>query len=181
MMKYLLGVKEMGENVCCFFGHREIDETAELQKWLSETVEMLIAEMGVDTFLFGSKSKFNTLCHKTVTAIKKKYPNVKRVYVRAEYQHINESYEQYLLKDYEQTYYPERIEGAGKAVYVQRNYEMIDRSRYCIVYYDEAYMPKPRRQGGNDFRKSGTKIALEYARRRGLEVFVFTPHILSTN
>ena len=39
------------------------------------------------------------------------------------------------------TYYPSKMIDAGKAAYVERNYEMINNSRYCICYYDENYMP----------------------------------------
>lgn len=145
----------MYRNVCCFFGHRNINETEELKTKLIKTIEILIVEKQVDTFLFGSKSRFNSLCLEIVTKIKEKYPHVKRIYVRAEYPHISEKYRDYLLKNYEDTYYPENILNSGKAVYVERNCEMIDSSQYCIVYYDENIAPTT--------RKSGTKIALDYA------------------
>ena len=75
--------------------------------------------------------------------------------MRAEYPYISERYKNYLLESYEDTYYPEKILGSGRAAYVERNYEMIENSHYCIVYYDE--------QGGSTTHKSGTKIALDYA------------------
>ena len=61
----------------------------------------------------------------------------------------------YLLNFYDETYFPENLYDAGKAVYVERNYEMIDKSKYCVSYYNEACIPHK--------RKSGTKIALDYA------------------
>lgn len=76
----------MKEKTCCFIGHRNINETEELKSKLCEIIEKLIVENSVDTFLFGSKSRFNSLCQETVTQIKEKYPHIKRVYVRAEYQ-----------------------------------------------------------------------------------------------
>lgn len=30
---------------------------------------------------------------------------------------------------------------AGMAAYVECNYEMIEKSNYCVIYYDENYMP----------------------------------------
>lgn len=140
---------------CCFIGHRTINETEELKAKLRYIIEKLIVNENVDTFLFGSKSRFNSLCLETVTQIKEKYLHIKRIYVRAEYQNIDDSYKAYLLKYYEDTYYPEKIIGAGKASYVKRNYEMIDKSYFCIFYYDEQNAPTT--------RKSGTKIALDYA------------------
>lgn len=147
------------ENTACFFGHRTINETEELKSKLKEIIEKLIMDEKVDTFLFGSKSRFNNLCLELVTEIKEKYPHIKRVYVRAEYPDINEQYTNYLLESYEDTYYPEHIIGSGRAAYVERNYEMIDKSHYCIVYYDEPNAPTT--------RKSGTKIALDYAIKQG--------------
>ncbi len=143
------------KNTACFLGHRIINETEELKSKLIEIIEKLIVTEKVDTFLFGSKSRFNSLCLELVSKIKEKYPHVKRIYVRAEYPNINEQYRNYLLGFYENTYYPEHIMGSGRAVYVERNYEMINKSQYCIVYYDELNAPTT--------RKSGTKTALDYA------------------
>ncbi len=154
----LLGGDITERNTCCFFGHRKISENEELKLKLKEIIEKLIIEKKVDTFLFGSKSQFNSLCLELVTQIKEKYPYIKRVYVRAEYPYISEQYEKYLLESCEETYYPEKIMNSGKASYVERNYEMIDNSQFCIVYYDEKRTPTD--------RKSGTKIALDYAIKR---------------
>ena len=153
----------MWENTCCFLGHRTIKETEELKERLYEIVERLIVENLVDTFLFGSKSRFNSLCLSIVTKIKEKYPHIKRVYVRAEFPYIDEEYKSYLLKSYEDTYYPEQIIGSGKAVYLKRNQEMINKSFYCIFYFNEECFPKKRR--------SGTKAALDYAIKNGKEIF----------
>ena len=77
-----------------------------------------------------------------VTELKEKHPHIKRIYVRAAYQYIDDSYKNYLLESYDDTYYPLHIENAGKASYVERNQEMIDKSKYCVIYYDENYLPK---------------------------------------
>lgn len=148
-------------SVCTFFGHRTINETEELKRGVEECIEKLIIKEKVDTFLFGSKSSFDHLCYNTVTRLKEKYPHVKRIYVRAEYPFVGDSYQAYLLKSYEESYYPQKLLGAGRAVYVERNCEMIERSDYCIVYYDEINAPTT--------RKSGTKIALDYAVKKKKE------------
>ena len=154
----------MESNTCCFFGHRTINETEDLKSKLNDIVEKLIVEKKVDTFLFGSKSEFDRLCLELVTELKEKYPHIKRVYVRAEFPFINDDYLTYLLKSYDETYYPEKLHGSGRAAYVERNYEMIRGSKYCIVYYDESHAPTT--------RKSGTKIALDYAIKKGREVIL---------
>lgn len=154
----------MEMNTCCFFGHREINETEELKIRLRGIIERLIVDEKVDTFLFGSKSRFDSLCLELVSEIKEKYPHVKRVYVRAEFPVIGDDYKAYLLKSYEDTYYPEKIMNSGRAAYVERNHEMIDNSRFCIVYYDEQNAPTT--------RKSGTKIALDYAVKKQKRIIV---------
>ena len=155
----------MKEKTCCFFGHREINETEVLKTKLMEIIEKLIVDENVDTFLFGSKSRFNSLCLELVTELKEKYPHIKRIYVRAEYPYISEHYKNYLLESYEDTYYPGHIIGSGRAAYVERNYEMINRSQYCIVYYNEPNAPST--------RKSGTKIALVYAIKKQKCIIMF--------
>ena len=142
-------------HTCCFFGHRTINETEELKLKLKEIIEKLIVREKIDAFLFGSGSRFNDICLELVTEIKKTHPHIKRIYVRAEYPYISEHYKNYLLENYEDTYYPKKIMNSGKASYVERNYVMIDKSQFCIVYYDE--------KGSPTTRKSGTKIALDYA------------------
>lgn len=152
----------MKEKTCCFFGHRTINETEELKSKLIETIEKLIVDENVDTFFFGSKSQFNSLCLELVTELKEKYPHIKRIYVRAEYPDINEQYTNYLLESCEETYHPEHIRSSGRAAYVERNYEMINKSKFCIVYYDEQNAPTT--------RKSGTQIAIDYAEKKGKQI-----------
>ena len=148
-------------STCCFLGHRTIHENEELRSNLADTIEKLIINDKVDTFLFGSKSRFNDLCYEIVSELKEKYHHIKRVYVRAEFPVVDESYRRYLLSRYEDTYFPEKLINAGRSVYVQRNYEMVDKSKYCIVYYE-----------GNR-EKSGTEISLEYARKKNREIIMF--------
>ena len=155
----------MLENICCFIGHREINVTDELKEKLYVLIEHLIIEESIDTFLFGSKSQFDDLCYDIVTNMKKKYPHIKRIFVRAEYPYIDESYKAYLLESYEDTYFPKSVLGAGKASYVKRNCEMIENSCFCIVYYKEDYTPKG--------RKSGTKIARDYAEKKKKTIIRF--------
>ena len=162
------------EKNCCFFGHRKIDETEELKNNLRGIIETLIVNENIDTFLFGSKSQFDDLCHKITTVLKEKYPHIKRIYVRSAFQHIPDWYEDSLLQHYEGTYFPEHMENAGKASYVERNQEMINHSKFCVVYYDENYLPPRRKSGRRDLTdyqpKSGTAVAYNYAKRKGLKI-----------
>ena len=164
----------MENKTCCFLGHRKIVDTLELRTKITNTIESLIVDQNINTFLFGSKSQFDSLCYDLVTKIKEKYPHIKRVYVRAEFPCIDENYRSYLLENYEDTYYPDGMEKAGKAAYVERNCEMIDRSSVCIIYYNTGYAPPRRKNSRHDLTdyqpKSGTKIAYDYAQKKKIKV-----------
>lgn len=159
---------------CCFFGHRKINQTQKLSDRMFNVIEQLITEKSVDTFLFGSKSKFDDFAHEVVSQLKEKHPHIKRIYVRSAYQHIPDWYEESLLKHYEGTYFPEHIENAGRASYVERNQEMINKSEYCVVYYDESYAPPRRKNSKRDLidyqPKSGTKVAYDFAVKKCRQV-----------
>lgn len=158
----------------CFIGHRTIEKSEELIASLKETIVTLINK-GATTFLFGSKSEFDCLSWEVVTELKEKYSFIKRVYVRSSYQYINKSYEEYLLEFYEETYFPPKLENAGKYSYIERNHEMIDRSTYCVFYYNENYIAPLKRQRKHNMllpsrRNSGTKIAYKYATKQKKEI-----------
>ena len=121
-------------------------------------------EENINILLFGSKSQFNSLCYEIVCKAKEKYSTIKRVYVRAEYPEIDKSYKNYLLEKYESTFFPENIFKSGKAVYIKRNYYMIDKSDICVFYYNKENLPNN--------RKSGTKIALDYAIKKNKKVIL---------
>lgn len=162
------------KKTCCFFGHRKVVDEESVKARLYETIEKLIISEKAEVFLFGSKSDFDKICLEVVTDMKEKYPHIHRIYVRAEYPVISDEHREYLLKHYEDTYYPNRAVNVGKAVYVERNYEMIERSDICVVYYSENYLPPARKNSKRDLfayqPKSGTKIAYEYAVKKNKNV-----------
>ena len=129
------------DKACCFFGHRKINETPELIERLTKEIAVLIIEKEVSTFYFGSKSQFDDLCYKVVTELKTKHPHIKRVYVRSAFQHIPDWYEDGLLEHYEDTYFPKHMENAGRASYVERNQEMINKAHErgikCNVFWSD--------------------------------------------
>ena len=120
--------------IVTFIGHRKIAEKSILYSNLRDFILWLVDYKNADTFLFGSKSQFNDLCLQAATEVKKIRPNVKLIYVRAEYPHISEDYKNYLLNFYDDTYFPDKILNAGRAAYIERNYHMIDRANICIFY-----------------------------------------------
>ena len=129
----------MIENACCFFGDRSISETEEFKIKLSETIEKLITDKQIDAFLFSGEGDFDKLCLQTVTALKEKYPQVRRIYVQAAFPVTEQQYIDYLMTMYDATYYTERGPDWMETVYVKRNREMIDYSQCCVFLYNEAY------------------------------------------
>ncbi len=170
-----------GKN-CSFIGHRKINETEDLKSRLYNLIEGLILD-GFDTFLFGSKSDFNTLCHEIVTDLRKKHPNVKRVLYpvksecvilekdkeRWERAYYNVLKKEINLLSYEEGELSDKLLKSGKASYVERNRLMIDESDFCVFYYDEAYRPERRKYSDKGMsglytsQNSGTALAYSYA------------------
>ena len=175
------------EKECCFIGHRSVENAEETRKLLHREILKLIKTKNVRTFLFGSRSDFNDLCHAVVTDLKIEYPDIKRVMYccRSEYacmesdrEKTSAFYSRVLNKRIEILGYEEdrKFPGyltAGRASYVKRNKAMIDDSDYYIFYYSNEYTPK---RGG----RSGTRIAFEYAasvaRKKSIEIInVYCP------
>ena len=169
---------------CSFFGHRNVETTEELKQKVKQTVEYLITQCQVSTFLFGSRSNFNTLCHLVVSELKEQYPHVKRIaYTCKSETCILESERKKWKKLYslfqnekvpflcvEKEIEHETKYTAGKGAYVERNYAMIDDSAYCVFYYKENYQPKPRKYSKRNLTdyqpKSGTALAFHYATKK---------------
>ena len=180
--KYKEG-KIMGRTVC-FIGHRKIDGTDELKAELYAVIENLITNENVNTFLFGSRSQFDDLCHSIVTELKEKYPDIQRVCfeTKSEYavlederEEMEKSFSKFFKEEvhfngYEKSVKPEKMYSSGRASYIERNQIMIDESDFCIVYYDENYLPPRRKYSKRDLTdyqpKSGTHIAYDYAKRK---------------
>ncbi|MBQ3235020.1 MAG: hypothetical protein IJA97_02555 [Clostridia bacterium] len=153
-------------SVCCIIGHREIALTQNLKDKVYSVIYDLI-KSGVEVFLFGSKSEFNELCYEIVTNLKGEFPNVKRIFVRAEYPIIDDLYYGYLKGFYEESYYYDKDFNSGKLSYIKLNEHLIDCSDCCLFYYDYSYKPKTN-------TKSGTRLAYDYAvkkRKRIINVY----------
>ena len=136
---------------CSFFGHRDTKQTDELKEKVRKIVERFIVEEGVDTFLFGSRSKFDELCHIVVTELQKTHPNIRRVVYVCKHENaclvgagtsLTRQIEEITgrkerVLEYEEIKKSDRIDAAGRACYVERNYWMADESDFAVFYYDE--------------------------------------------
>ena len=129
-------------------------------------------EEGIDTFLFGSRSNFDELCHIVVTELKEKYPNIQRIVYLCKHEtgclvgegaKMKQQIKQLTGRDvyvseYEDIRKSDRMNSAGRATHVERNYWMIDDSCFVIIYCESAkIIPKP----------SGTLLPYNYSRQKG--------------
>lgn len=164
--------------VCSFFGHRKIEIDTSLAKRLRDIIENLILT-GYNTFLFGSNSEFDDLCYKLVTDLQINYPNIKMigyplksevVFLKEEKEKLENLFLNVLnfntnIKAYDEIIREESLFNAGKSSYVQRNKLIIDKSDFIIFFYRES--------STNSYKsKSGTKIALEYAKKRNKDMLL---------
>ena len=130
---------------CCFIGHRKIEQTEEIERLLRDTLYSLIGQ-GVNHFIFGDHSDFDSLCYEIVTELKNEFPQIRRTHYRTDYPDTDDYTLQFLLDGYEDSVCPAGVAGAGRAAYVKRNQAMIHDSDICVFYFDEMYQPNRRRQ-----------------------------------
>lgn len=148
---------------CCIIGHRDFKKSKELELKVKSMVLDLIEKENVTCFLFGSKSRFNDFCYDIVTEYKNSYPNLNRIFVRAEYPIISEDYYNYLKNFYEDTYFYDKKLIFNKFSYIRRNQVIIDKSDFCLFYFNDNYSPKTKTQ-------SGTGLAYNYALRKNKQI-----------
>ena len=161
---------------CSFFGHRDTPQTEELKQKVQEIVERLIVEEGVDTFLFGSRSKFDELCHIVVTELKEKYPHIQRIAYLCKHEsgclvgagaRLKQQIKQATGRDvyvpeYEDIKKSNKVNSAGRASYVVRNYWMVENSDYVIIYIKKNYSLSR--------SISGTWVVYQYAIKKNIIV-----------
>lgn len=125
----------MEEKICCFFGHRRIEEKEELFERIIKEVEDLITNKGVNVFLFGGYGEFDWLCYEAVTVLLQKNPAIKRIFCYADEKeflrlkrkgHIKGKYEEYRFLSLDYNYWYTRV--------YYRNCEMINMSDIIIFY-----------------------------------------------
>lgn len=179
----------MSEKTVCFIGHRTVDNAEQVKTKLFDTLSALISN-GADTFLFGSRSDFDTLCWEVVTELQEQFPHLKRISYNAPHETAftskeeRESCEKFFSQmtkrevhytDYEEAVSSTKSIKANKNAYIMRNQEMIDNSDVCVFYYNKDYLP-PRRKAQNKFLpdyqpKSGTAIAYAYAVQKKKQIY----------
>ncbi len=164
---------------CAILGHRKIEVTDKLGREIFDTVCDLVENKGVKSFLFGSRSEFDTLCYKIVSNLRKRYELELVVYTCKHETFIDNREKEELEKafkvcgikanlnvfDREVEYSSKYV--SGKSSYLQRNYAMIDDCDYCLFYYNKEY--KPTNVKG-EITNSGTALAYNYAQKRSKNI-----------
>ena len=171
--RFFMAKKDDMGKTCCVIGHRKIADNEVMRRLIRTEVIAMIETKEVNTFIFGSKSRFDNLCYKIVTDLKKThYPFLCRIAYITKGQFVvteeeRERFENVLnkitdkdmgLTAFDRIEYHDILDKSGKASYIERNRLMIDASDYCLFYYDESYRPPH----GN----SGTALAYAYATKK---------------
>lgn len=158
---------------CCFIGHRKMEQVEEIEKLVQDTIYSLLWQ-GVNHFIFGDHSDFNSLCYEIVTELKDEFPHIRRTHYRTDYPDADDYTMQFLLDGYEDSICPVGVAGAGRAAYVKRNQAMINDSDICVFYFSEEYKPALCRESKRAITsyqpKSGTKLAFDYAKALGKRI-----------
>ena len=146
---------------CCFTGHRILGKDFTISA-LDNAIEYMINK-GVTTFICGGAIGFDTYAEEAVLRAKERHENIElHIYAPCNNQSAKwniiqkNKYNEILEKaDYVDMVDRPYYDGCMK----ERNYKMVDNSRYCICYFHE-----------NESRPSGTGQTFRYAKRQGLEI-----------
>ncbi len=139
----------MESKICCFVGHRKLENPEEVAAALAKVVMRLVGQDNVRTFLFGSKSEFDTLSLAIVTECKRHVPEIKRVAYtcksegcmlekdRAKWDRLRSKADMELMETFVDEEFEHKTKyTAGKASHVERNVAMVDASDVCVIYYE---------------------------------------------
>ena len=124
--KYMKGKMK----TCAFFGDWDVPYTVALRALIIEILEKEIKEKDIKRFIFGSRNKFQDLCLETVYILKKKYPKIKLCYLASQEIFIDATYREQLSA------FSRRKKGKGCASYLERAFELVEKSDICVFYMD---------------------------------------------
>lgn len=174
------------KDTCCIIGHRKIQQSDELIKKIKNAFITLIINYEIKNFLLGSRSEFSTLCHSILDELKQTYTDIKCVACTCRCETFVSVKSKKILQDIYCKIYGTKTKllimddeiifknkyTAGKSSYIERNYQMIDSSSFCIFYYNKNYIPSIINNNSKIIRssKSGTKLAYQYAFRNNKNI-----------
>lgn len=120
--------------VCCFFGHKDVP--LGLTEYLQPVLTDLIAE-GVDSFLVGNQSSFDSAILHTHRLLKQKYSHINYNVVLAYMPGAKEDWSAY---DPMETLYPEGLEAVHPRFAISwRNKWMVQESDVVVTYITHSW------------------------------------------
>lgn len=113
--------------IVTFCGHREVQKTETVWKWLYETVEELIME-GADCFFLGGYGQFDSMAADVVRELQGKYPHIRSVLVLP---YLDREYD---ASGYDESVYPPLEKVPRRYAISRRNEYMIDNADVIVAY-----------------------------------------------
>ena len=132
-----------------FCGHREIENTEPVRRWLYGMIERLL-QQGASIFYLGGYGAFDKLAAVTLRELKPRYPGIKVVIVLP---YLNMKYDADL---YDEAVFPPLETVPKRYAIVYRNRWMIDNSDVLVAYVLHDW--------------GGAAKALEYAERKEKQI-----------
>ncbi len=118
----------MKDKICCFCGHRDINEY-EIEKKVKTEISNLI-DNGVTTFYSGGMGNFDNLCERIVREIKLSNDEVKLYliapYMMKRFNTDNQFYEEIIIPDLGEIHYKRAIK--------ERNKWIVNRSNFILCH-----------------------------------------------
>ncbi len=121
---------------CSFFGHRDIENSPQLQSNIHLTIQDLVLNKNVGIFYFGGLGDFDSLCHIEVRNMMKEYPYLQCIFCATDDKHINKlrKYKIIDFKEYNQIItFPLEFDYWYTRIYY-KNCEIIKQSDYTVFY-----------------------------------------------
>ena len=138
--------------IVTFCGHREVQESEKVRKWLYETVEGLIRE-GADYFYLGGYGQFDTMAAGVIRELKQKYPRIRSALVLP---YLDREYD---ASGYDESIYPPLENVPRRYAISRRNEYMVDTADVVVAYVVCGF--------------GGASKTLEYAERKHKRIIRF--------
>ena len=113
--------------VVTFCGHREVQESEKVQKWLYETVAGLIRE-GADCFYLGGYGQFDTMAADVIRELKQECFHIRSVLVLP---YLDREYD---TSAYDESIYPPLENVPRRYAISKRNEYMVDAADIVVAY-----------------------------------------------
>ena len=143
--------------IVAFLGPEKKELDGEVIERLVDEIAKLVVNEGAEIFLFTDTGDFDRECYDIVTALKVLYPQIQRVYVRAEFEDDDKRLKE-IMKRYEHSFYHDIVRSSGVLAELTRR-EVMARSCDVLITYFSTNFVTPRIQ-------SEEEVAAETVQKR---------------